>query len=47
MAIAELEVKNHVAYVTLNRPGAMNALNPELRFALSEVWDRVEQEDDI
>ena len=47
MAIAELDIRNHVAYVTLNRPDAMNALNPELRFALSEIWDRVEQDDDI
>ena len=47
MAIAELEVHEHVAHVTLNRPEAMNALNPELRFALSQIWDRIEAEDDI
>ena len=47
MAIAELEVAGHVATVTLNRPEAMNALNPELRFALSEIWDRIETDDDI
>lgn len=47
MAIAELDVRDRVAYVTLNRPEAMNALNPELRFALSEIWDRVEADDDI
>ena len=47
MPVAEFAVKNHVAYITLNRPEAMNSLNPELRFALTECWDQVEQDDDI
>jgi len=41
------EVKEHVAYITLNRPDSMNALNPELRHALSEHFDEVESNDDI
>ena len=41
------EIKDHVAYITLNRPDAMNALNPELRYALSEHFDEIESNDDI
>lgn len=47
MAITEFTVENHVARITLNRPDAMNALNPELRFALSEHCNEVEHNDDI
>ncbi|NKB99174.1 MAG: enoyl-CoA hydratase [Pseudomonadales bacterium] len=47
MDIVEFVVRDHVAYITLNRPEAMNALNPELRHALSECWDQVETDDEI
>jgi E-phenylitaconyl-CoA hydratase len=32
------EKRDHVAYVTLNRPEAMNAFDPSLSHALSEAW---------
>ena len=47
MAITEFTVENHVATITLNRPEAMNALNPELRYALSQHFDEVEANDEI
>ena len=33
--VTQYTVRDHVAYVTLDRPQAMNALNPELRWSLS------------
>ena len=45
--ITEFEVRDHVAYVTLNRPEAMNALNPELRWALSQHFDQIARDTDI
>ena len=39
--------KDHVARITLNRPEAMNAMNPQLRWELSRHWDEVEGNDDI
>jgi len=37
----DFEVKNHVAYVTLNRPEAMNALDPESIAELNRIWQEV------
>lgn len=45
--VTRFEVNGHVATITLNRPDAMNALNPDLRFALSQHFDQVEQDDNI
>ncbi len=45
--VSTFEVVNHVARITLNRPAAMNSLNPELRWELSQHWDEVERNDDI
>lgn len=47
MSVVEMHVSQHVAEITLNRPESMNALNPELRHALSDCWDEVERNDDI
>lgn len=41
------EVSDKVAWITLNRPEAMNSLNPDLRWQLSEHLNEVEQNDDI
>ena len=41
------EVKDHCAWITLNRPEALNTLNPELRWQLSAHLDEVEQNEDI
>ena len=39
--------EGHVAYVTLNRPDAMNALDPESAERLGEIWTEVKKDDDI
>ena len=41
------EIRNHIAYLTLNRPQVHNAINPELLVQLAEAWQRVNQDDDI
>ncbi len=43
----QFEVKVKVAWITLNRPAAMNSINPELRWQLSEHLNEVENNDDI
>ena len=45
--VTTFEIRGHVATITLNRPEAMNALNPELRWSLSRHFDEVEHNDDI
>ncbi len=41
------EVSDRVATVTINRPEAMNALDPETLAALSEVWTEVRDNPEI
>ena len=43
----DFEVRNHVAYVTLNRPEAMNALDPECITDLARIWGEVRSRPDI
>ncbi len=45
--VTRFEVRDRVAWITLDRPQAMNSLNPDLRLALSEHWDTVENDPDI
>jgi methylglutaconyl-CoA hydratase len=42
-----MEVRDNVAYVTIDRPEARNALGPFVNFELSQHWDRIEADDDI
>lgn len=39
--LVDFEVKGHVAYVTLNRPEAMNALDPAAIESLDQIWQEV------
>jgi E-phenylitaconyl-CoA hydratase/naphthyl-2-hydroxymethylsuccinyl-CoA hydratase len=39
--------ENHVAFITLNRPEAMNSLDPESVSRLAEIWSEVRTDDDI
>jgi len=41
------EVRNRVAFITLDRPEAMNALDPPMLFGLAEAWDNAEDDDDV
>ncbi len=45
--VSTFEIEGHVATITLNRPDAMNALNPDLRWSLSQHFDEVERNDNI
>ncbi len=38
------EVRNQISYITLNRPEKLNAINNEMVAALSQSWDRFEQD---
>ncbi len=46
-SVTKFEIDKHVARVTLNRPEAMNSLNPEIRWELSQRWDTIESDPDI
>lgn len=39
--------EGHVAYVTLNRPEAMNSLDPESVTQLAEIWTEIKNNSDI
>ncbi|MEE9557691.1 MAG: enoyl-CoA hydratase-related protein [Candidatus Adiutricales bacterium] len=41
------EVKDRIAYITINRPEAMNAMDPEVYSKLSEAWIDVRDNPDI
>jgi enoyl-CoA hydratase/carnithine racemase len=41
------EVKNKVAYVTLNRPDQGNALNEQMHQELNQIWHRINEDDDV
>lgn len=43
----DFEREGHVAYITLNRPEAMNALDPESVVRLAEIWSEVRNDPDI
>ena len=47
MGVLDVTIADHVATVTLNRPEARNALNPELIIALAEAWDRLAADDEV
>jgi enoyl-CoA hydratase len=41
------EKRNHVAYLTMNRPEVHNSLNPEMLVRLAEAWKEIERDDEI
>jgi enoyl-CoA hydratase len=47
MAVVDYEVADHIALITLNRPEARNALNPEVAVRLAEAWEAVRDDDDV
>lgn len=41
------EKKDHVAYVTLNRPDVLNAMDLQMHEELAKAWDNVEADDSV
>ncbi|OZI16339.1 enoyl-CoA hydratase/isomerase family protein [Bordetella genomosp. 7] len=41
------EVQDYIATITLNRPEAMNSIDPETRAELHDAWQRIKHDDDI
>jgi enoyl-CoA hydratase len=41
------DVQGRVATITIDRPEAMNALDPPMLFGLAEAWDTAEADDDV
>jgi enoyl-CoA hydratase len=42
-----VEIRDDIAYLTLNRPEVHNAINPELMVQLAEAWTRVAADDSV
>ncbi len=47
MTVVELERREHIALVTLNRPEARNAISPEVSQAMAAVLDEVESDAEL
>ncbi len=45
--VVQLERRQHVALITLNRPEARNAFNPEALVKLDQAWTTVREDDDV
>jgi len=41
------EKRNHIAYVTFNRPEVHNSFNPELLVLMGAFWEEAEKDDDV
>jgi enoyl-CoA hydratase len=44
MAVVDYRVEDHIAIVTLNRPEARNAINPEVAVRLAQAWEQVRED---
>ncbi|MCZ6619383.1 MAG: enoyl-CoA hydratase-related protein [Gammaproteobacteria bacterium] len=47
MAVVDYETKGHIALITLNRPEARNAINPEVSVRLADAFGDVKDNDEI
>jgi enoyl-CoA hydratase len=47
MAVVDYAVNGHIATVTLNRPEARNAVNPEVAVRLADAWRAVRDDDNV
>src|SRR5205809_935728 len=41
------DARDRIATITLDRPEAMNALDPPMLFGLAEAWERAEDDDEV
>jgi dehydration protein DpgD len=46
-ARVRFEVRDHVAYVTLDRPQVLNAMDRRMHEELGLIWERVERDDEV
>jgi len=46
MSLVTYELRDHIATITLNRPGSRNAINGELREDLNAAWNRFRDDED-
>ena len=47
MPSVEVAVDKHITAVVLNRPDAVNSVDPEMRALLHQTWERIRTDDDI
>lgn len=47
MALVDYQLQGHVAVITLNRPEARNAINPEVAVRLADAWQEVKDNDEV
>jgi len=47
MALVDYQMQGHVAVITLNRPDARNAINPEVAVRLADAWQEVKDNDQV
>jgi enoyl-CoA hydratase len=47
MALVNYEVTGHIAVITLNRPEARNAINPEVAVRLADAWSAVRDDPNV
>jgi enoyl-CoA hydratase len=47
MALVDYRVEGHVAIVTLNRPDARNAINPEVAVRLADAWKSIRDDGNV
>ena len=47
MAVVEYELRGHIAIITLDRPEARNAINPEVAVRLADAWEKVKTDDEV
>jgi enoyl-CoA hydratase len=47
VSVLDIEKRDHVTVVTLNRPDARNALSPELLGRLAVAWDDIKSDDAV
>lgn len=47
MSVLIYEKKDHIAYITMNRPEVLNAINQELSSALYSAWLDVKEDPDV